>query len=55
MRIRCLPACSPGSDGREVALVDETVDTGEVVLVTIEPAGGVDSPTTEPIVGTAPV
>ena len=45
----------PGSDGREVALVDETVDTGEVVLVTIEPAGGVDAPTTAPIVGTAPV
>jgi anti-sigma-K factor RskA len=45
----------PGSDGREVALVDGTVDTGEVVLVTIEPAGGVDAPTTEPIVGTAPV
>jgi anti-sigma factor RsiW len=45
----------PGGDGREVALVDGTVDTGEVVLVTIEPAGGVDAPTTEPIVGTAPV
>ena len=45
----------PGSDGRDVALVDETVDTGEVVLVTIEPAGGVDAPTTEPVIGTAPV
>ena len=45
----------PGSDGRAVALVDGTVDTGEVVLVTIEPAGGVDAPTTEPIVGTAAV
>ena len=45
----------PGSDGREVALVDGTVDTGEVVLVTIEPAGGVDAPTTEPILGTMPV
>ena len=36
----------------EVALLDGTVDTGEVVLVTIEPAGGVHAPTTEPIVGT---
>ena len=45
----------PGGDGREVALVDGTVDTGEVVLVTIEKAGGVDAPTSEPIVGTEPV
>ena len=45
----------PGSDGREVALVDGPVGSGEVVLVTIEPAGGVDAPTTEPIIGTAPV
>jgi anti-sigma factor RsiW len=45
----------PGSDGRDVALVDGTVDSGEVVLVTIEPAGGVDAPTTEPIIGTTPV
>ena len=45
----------PGQDGREVALVDGTVDEGEVVLVTIEPAGGVDAPTSEPVVGTLPV
>jgi anti-sigma factor RsiW len=45
----------PGADGREIALVDGTVGTGEVVLVTIEPAGGVDAPTTAPIIGTAPV
>ena len=45
----------PGSDGRDVALVDETVDAGEVVLVTIENAGGVEAPTSEPIVGTMPV
>ena len=45
----------PGADGREIALVDGTVDTGEVVLVTVEPAGGVDAPTTEPILGTLPV
>ena len=45
----------PGDDGREIALVDGTVDSGEVVLVTVEQAGGVDAPTTEPIVGTEPV
>jgi anti-sigma-K factor RskA len=45
----------PGQDGREIALVDGTVDAGEVVLVTVEQAGGVDAPTTEPIVGTEPV
>jgi anti-sigma-K factor RskA len=45
----------PGADGREIALVDGTVDTGEVVLVTVEPAGGVDAPTAEPILGTLPV
>jgi anti-sigma factor RsiW len=45
----------PGGDGREIALVDGVVDAGEVVLVTIEQAGGVDAPTTEPIIGTAPV
>jgi anti-sigma factor RsiW len=45
----------PGSQGREVALVEGTVDAGEVVLVTVEREGGVDAPTTEPIVGTMPV
>jgi hypothetical protein len=35
--------------------VDGTVDTGQVVLVTVEPEGGVDAPTSEPIVGTQPV
>lgn len=44
----------PGQDGREIALVDGTVGEGEVVLVTVEPAGGVDAPTSEPIVGTLP-
>jgi anti-sigma-K factor RskA len=45
----------PGREGREVTLVDGTVDTGQVVLVTVEPEGGVDAPTSEPIVGTQPV
>lgn len=45
----------PGADGREIALVEGTVDAGEVVLVTVEQAGGVDAPTTEPIVGTEPI
>lgn len=45
----------PGADGREIALVEGTVDAGEVVLVTVEQAGGVDAPTSEPIVGTEPV
>ena len=45
----------PGEDGREIALVDGTVGEGEVVLVTVEPAGGVDAPTSAPIVGTLPV
>ena len=45
----------PGTDALEVIHVDGTVDTGEVVAVTIEQAGGVDAPTTKPIVGTMPV
>jgi anti-sigma factor RsiW len=45
----------PGAEGLEIALVDGVVDEGEVVLVTIEQEGGVDAPTTEPIVGTEPV
>jgi anti-sigma factor RsiW len=45
----------PGTDGLDVLPVDGTVDTGEIVAVTIEQAGGVDVPTTEPIVGTMPV
>jgi len=45
----------PGTDGLEVLPVDGTVDTGEIVAVTIEQAGGVDAPTTQPIIGTMPV
>ena len=44
----------PGTDGLEVLPLDGTVDTGEIVAVTVEPAGGVDAPTTQPIVGTEP-
>lgn len=44
-----------GSDGREIAPVDGALEPGQVVLVTIEQAGGVDAPTSEPIVGTMPV
>ena len=45
----------PGSDGRDVALLDEPVDAGEVVLVTIENAGGVEAPTSAPIAASDPV
>jgi anti-sigma factor RsiW len=45
----------PGTDGLEVLPVDGTVETGEIVAVTIEQAGGVDVPTMKPIVGTMPV
>jgi anti-sigma-K factor RskA len=45
----------PGSDEQDVLHVDGTVATGEVVAVTVERAGGVDAPTTEPILGTMPV
>jgi anti-sigma-K factor RskA len=40
----------PGSDGREVVALDGTVQSGDVVAVTVEPAGGVDAPTTQPVV-----
>ena len=40
----------PGSAGREVVPLDVTVQSGDVVAVTVEPAGGVDAPTTQPVV-----
>jgi len=40
----------PGSGGREVVAVDGTVQAGDVVAVTVEPAGGVQAPTTQPVV-----
>jgi anti-sigma factor RsiW len=46
----------PGDDdGRDIVRVDGTVAPGQVVLVTVERAGGVDAPTTEPILGSLPV
>jgi anti-sigma-K factor RskA len=46
----------PGEDdGRDVVHVDGTVSPGQAVLVTIEDAGGVEAPTTEPILGSVPV
>jgi anti-sigma-K factor RskA len=45
----------PGAEvGRDVVPVEGTVEDGQVVLVTIEDAGGVDAPTTEPILGSQP-
>jgi hypothetical protein len=35
-------------------LVDGSVPPGAVVAVTVEPAGGVDTPTSEPIAASAP-
>jgi anti-sigma factor RsiW len=39
----------PGRDGTDVVALDGTVEAGNVVAVTIEDAGGVDAPTTDPI------
>jgi anti-sigma-K factor RskA len=44
----------PGRDGRDIVSVDEPVEAGQVVLVTVEEAGGVDAPTSDPILGTMP-
>jgi anti-sigma-K factor RskA len=44
-----------GGADRDVVRVDEAVNPGAVVLVTVEPAGGVDAPTSEPIVASQPV
>jgi len=40
----------PGSEGREIVPVEGTVRAGDVVAVTVEPAGGVVAPTTQPVV-----
>ena len=42
-------------EGRDVIRLEGTVGPGEVVLVTIEDAGGVDAPTADPILGSLPV
>jgi anti-sigma-K factor RskA len=44
----------PGRDGRDVVPVDEAVEPGQVLLVTVEEAGGVDAPTSEPVLGSMP-
>jgi anti-sigma-K factor RskA len=44
-----------GDSDRDVVPVEQTVAPGSVVLVTVEPAGGVDAPTTQPIVASEPV
>jgi len=40
----------PGREGTEVEALDGVVRAGDVVAVTVEAAGGVDAPTTPPIV-----
>jgi anti-sigma factor RsiW len=45
----------PGSDRLDVVLVDGDVAEGEIVAVTIEPAGGVDAPSSAPVVASDPV
>ena len=44
-----------GSDGAEIVGVEGTVGAGDLVAVTIEEAGGVEAPTTPPIVASDPV
>lgn len=43
-----------GGGSRDVVPVEEPVAPGSVVLVTVEPAGGVDAPTSDPIVASRP-
>ncbi len=45
----------PGREGTDVVGVDGTVEEGDIVAVTIEDAGGVNAPTTTPIVASDPV
>ncbi len=44
----------PGREGTDVVGVDGTVEEGDVVAVSIEDAGGVNAPTTTPIVASEP-
>ena len=43
-----------GAGERDVVPVEETVGDGSVVMVTVENAGGVDAPTSDPIVVSQP-
>ena len=45
----------PGGAARDVVPVEGTVGPGAKVLVTLEPSGGVDAPTTSPVVSSDPV
>ena len=45
----------PGQDGRDWVGLDGTVEPGDVVAVTLEEAGGVEAPASDPIVASAPV
>jgi anti-sigma-K factor RskA len=45
----------PGGGPRDVVPVDGNVGQGAKVLVTLEPSGGVDAPTTSPVVASEPV
>ena len=45
----------PGDDGFDVVLVDGDVADGEVVAVTLEKAGGAETPTLPPLVASDPV
>ena len=45
----------PGENGLDVVLVEGDVGQGEVVAVTVEQAGGAETPTLPPIVASAPV
>ena len=45
----------PGSDGTEIVGVEGTVSAGDLIAVTVEDAGGVDAPTTAPVVASDPV
>ena len=44
-----------GGGDRDVVPVQQSVESGSVVLVTVEDAGGVDAPTTQPIIASHPV
>jgi anti-sigma factor RsiW len=44
----------PGTDARDVVLVDGVVPAGAVVAVTVERAGGVDAPTSPPVAASLP-
>jgi anti-sigma-K factor RskA len=44
-----------GGDGTAIERVDGTVEPGDIVAVTIEKAGGVDAPTTDPIAASGSV